>query len=154
MMTRQELEGHWNQVKGSLREQWGDLTDNELDKAYGDLEQLVGVVQKKTGATRNEVENFVEDVISEHVANGDSSQSTSDQIRDYAGEVRENVKAYSDEASQFAHKQYARTAEQMQEGYEQVEDVVRKKPWESLAVTFGTGVIAGLIIGLTSSRRG
>ena len=33
MITRQELEGHWNQVKGQVKERWGQLTDEELMQA-------------------------------------------------------------------------------------------------------------------------
>ena len=151
MMTRQELEGHWNQVKGSLREKWADLKGDDLDAAYGDMEQLIGIVQEKTGKTRSEIENFVEDIIAEGSAQADSA---TDKVRHYASEVRNQAEQYTHDASEYAKNQYANASHAVQDGYENVQGVVRKNPLESIAVTFGAGLIAGVIIGLTSSRRG
>ncbi|MEZ6051591.1 MAG: CsbD family protein [Planctomycetaceae bacterium] len=47
---RQEIEGQWNQVKGQVQERWGELTDDDLYKARGSADQLVGVIQQKTGS--------------------------------------------------------------------------------------------------------
>ncbi|HBN79699.1 CsbD family protein [Rubinisphaera italica] len=151
MMTRQELEGHWNQVKGSLREKWADLKGDDLDAAYGDMEQLIGVVQEKTGKTRSEIENFVEDIIAEGTAQADSA---TDKVRHYANEVRNQAEQYTHDASEYAKNQYENASHAVHDGYENVQGVVRKNPLESIAVTFGAGLIAGVIIGLTSSRRG
>ena len=43
-MNWDQIEGSWMQVKGKAREKWGELTDDELDKAKGQREQLVGLV--------------------------------------------------------------------------------------------------------------
>ena len=56
MSNRQQIMGHWNEVKGRLKEHWGELTDDDLQQAEGSTDQLVGVVQQKTGAARSEVE--------------------------------------------------------------------------------------------------
>jgi uncharacterized protein YjbJ (UPF0337 family) len=48
-MNWDQIEGSWKQVKGKAKEQWGRLTDDELDQAAGRREQLIGKVQDVTG---------------------------------------------------------------------------------------------------------
>ncbi|MCO6381215.1 MAG: CsbD family protein [Vannielia sp.] len=55
------IQGNWKEWKGSAREKWGELTDNELAEAKGEREQLVGLVQQKYGYAREEAEKQVDD---------------------------------------------------------------------------------------------
>ena len=48
-MNWDQIEGSWKQVKGKAKEQWGRLTDDELDQAAGRREQLIGKVQERYG---------------------------------------------------------------------------------------------------------
>ena len=48
------IEGKWKQFKGKAREEWGELTDDELDQAEGDRQQLEGLLQEKYGKTKAE----------------------------------------------------------------------------------------------------
>ncbi|MCB0071442.1 MAG: CsbD family protein [Caldilineaceae bacterium] len=59
-MNQQTLQGKWNQLKGSVREQWGKLTDDDMDKAQGNYEQLVGVIQERYGYARDRAEREVD----------------------------------------------------------------------------------------------
>jgi uncharacterized protein YjbJ (UPF0337 family) len=54
--TRQKWEGRWEQLAGKAKSLWGDLTDDDLKKAEGDYERLVGVLKERTGKTREELE--------------------------------------------------------------------------------------------------
>lgn len=56
--------GEWAQVKGKLRELWGDLTDDELEKAQGRRTQLVGVIAEKYGQSRADAWNKVDQLLS------------------------------------------------------------------------------------------
>ena len=60
-MNWDQIEGSWMQVKGKARENWGELTDDELDKAKGQREQLVGLVQKRYGDTKEAAEKTVDE---------------------------------------------------------------------------------------------
>jgi uncharacterized protein YjbJ (UPF0337 family) len=53
---QQKLEGRWEQVKGKLKKVWGNLTDDDLLKAEGDYERVVGVIKERTGEKREEIE--------------------------------------------------------------------------------------------------
>lgn len=59
-MNRDEIEGKWKQLKGRAKEQWGDLTDDELDQAEGRRDRMVGLVQEKYGKTREDAEREVD----------------------------------------------------------------------------------------------
>lgn len=54
-MNRDILEGNWTQLKGKVRERWGKLTDDDLDKVAGKRDQLIGTVQEKYGQARDTV---------------------------------------------------------------------------------------------------
>jgi len=63
MMNKDIIQGHWHEVKGKLKQQWGDLTDEEITKMEGTQEELQGVLQKKYGyeadRAKKEVESFI-----------------------------------------------------------------------------------------------
>ena len=48
-------EGKWNQIKGSVKERWGDLTDDEYKESEGKIDQLAGKIEEKYGHARREV---------------------------------------------------------------------------------------------------
>ena len=47
-MNEDILKGKWKQLKGEVKSQWGKLTDDDLDRAEGDAEKLIGRVQERT----------------------------------------------------------------------------------------------------------
>ncbi len=55
------VEGKWKQVKGSVKEKWGELTDDELDQMNGKREKLAGKLQEKYGWTKDEAERQIDD---------------------------------------------------------------------------------------------
>lgn len=54
--TRQKWEGRWDQLVGKVKTLWGDFMDDELLRLEGDYERLVGVIKERTGKTREEIE--------------------------------------------------------------------------------------------------
>ena len=52
-------EGNWKQFKGKVKEQWADLTDDDLTKIEGRRDQLVGRVQERYGVAKDEAERQV-----------------------------------------------------------------------------------------------
>jgi uncharacterized protein YjbJ (UPF0337 family) len=63
-MNWDTVEGQWKQIKGKVREQWGKLTDDELDVVAGKRDQLAGLIQKKYGIAKDEAERQVDDFAS------------------------------------------------------------------------------------------
>jgi uncharacterized protein YjbJ (UPF0337 family) len=58
-MNSDQFKGNWKQLKGKVRERWGQLTDDDLDVIEGRLDQLVGRVQEKYGMARDAAEREV-----------------------------------------------------------------------------------------------
>lgn len=58
-MNKDTLAGDWKQLKGSVQEKWGDLTNDVLDQIEGNREKLVGAVQKSYGVARDEADKQV-----------------------------------------------------------------------------------------------
>ena len=64
-MNRDILEGKWKQLKGSVKEKWGELTDDELDKAAGRFDKVAGLIQERYGYAKDQAEQELEDFLEE-----------------------------------------------------------------------------------------
>ena len=62
-MNNDQIEGKWTEIKGRLREACGDLSDDELEQAKGDREQMEGMLQQKTGDAKETVRKTVDDIL-------------------------------------------------------------------------------------------
>ena len=60
-MDWNRVEGNWKQLKGKIKEQWGNLTDDDLDKIAGKREQLEGKIQERYGITKDAARKDVDD---------------------------------------------------------------------------------------------
>lgn len=54
-MDKLEIKGNWNELKGKLKQKYGNLTDDDMAYAEGKEDELLGKLQKKIGKTREEV---------------------------------------------------------------------------------------------------
>jgi len=55
-MNNERIKGNWNQFKGKIKEKWGRLTDDDLDVAEGQRDQLIGKIQERYGIAKEEVQ--------------------------------------------------------------------------------------------------
>ena len=55
-MNWDRIEGQWSQVKGKACEQWGKLTDDDVDVVAGKRDQLAGKIQERYGVAKDEAE--------------------------------------------------------------------------------------------------
>ena len=60
-MDWNRVEGNWKQLKGKVKEKWGDLTDDDLDRISGQRDQLIGQIQTRYGLAKDEAEKQVDD---------------------------------------------------------------------------------------------
>lgn len=58
-MSKLTWQGRWNELKGKVKQQYADLTDDDLLYAEGKEEELLGKLQKKTGKTKDQVESWL-----------------------------------------------------------------------------------------------
>jgi uncharacterized protein YjbJ (UPF0337 family) len=55
-MNKDIFEGKWKEMRGQIKEWWGKLTDDDLEQAAGNAEQIIGLLQQKYGYTRERAE--------------------------------------------------------------------------------------------------
>ena len=61
-MDRATNEAKWRTLRGRIKETWGDLTDDELDRFEGQREHFVGHIQERYGMSRQEVERRLDEI--------------------------------------------------------------------------------------------
>ncbi|RIK88580.1 MAG: hypothetical protein DCC67_00590 [Planctomycetota bacterium] len=133
-LSQQTLEGNWNEIKGKLHERWGQLTNDDLQKARGSVDQLVGLIQRKTGEARERIEQYLGEITSSGAGG--------------VSRVAEAVRGYAASAVGSMDQARSRATDAMRGGYAQTERMIQQRPIESLAIGFGAGLITGVIIGL------
>ncbi len=131
MLTRDELKGQWTEVKDRLQEHWHQLSEADLSTASESADQLIGIVQQKTGAARNEIEDFLDGVVAEG--------------RSTANKVSQAASHYAEQASDIAQQQYSNVADATADMSKRVAHTVRNRPTESLAIAFGLGIAVGAL---------
>jgi len=139
MVNQQTLQGNWNEIKGKLRAKWGALTDDDVSIFNGNVDQLMGTIQRKTGEARESIEQFFE----QFSANGATAVS----------QAAETVRAYAHQAAETVQQTSKQAAASAREGYAELEGMVRQRPAESLAVCFGVGIVTGVVVGLLFRSR-
>lgn len=55
-MNEEQMKGQWNQLKGKVRNRWGRLTDDDLDRIQGSSEQAIGRIQERYGVAKEAAE--------------------------------------------------------------------------------------------------
>jgi len=138
-INAQELQGQWTKLRGQVKEHWGQLTDDDLQIHGGNVDQLVGKIQQRTGETRDIIEKYLTDL----TARGSSA----------VAQATEAVGNYAQQAGERLRDRYGDIADQARERYDFAQDHVRHNPGQSLAAAFGVGIVAGLIVGLALRSR-
>lgn len=64
-MNRNILQGKWKQLRGEIRQRWGELTDDDLDQVAGQGEKLAGALQERYGYTQMEAERQINEFLDE-----------------------------------------------------------------------------------------
>lgn len=59
-MDWNRVEGNWKQLKGKVKEQWGRLTDDDLDVINGNRDQLEGLIQERYGYAKDQVRTEID----------------------------------------------------------------------------------------------
>jgi uncharacterized protein YjbJ (UPF0337 family) len=64
-MNQDIFGGKWKQLRGSIKQKWGELTDDELDQIEGRRDKLAGKLQEKYGYTKQEAEREIDNFLDE-----------------------------------------------------------------------------------------
>jgi uncharacterized protein YjbJ (UPF0337 family) len=150
MINAQEIQGQWNKIRGHVKERWGQLTDDDLAIHGGNVDQLVGRIQQKTGEGRESIETFLNDLSSRGSAGIAHAAETA---RGYMQSASSYVQDAMEGAGGRLREGYGQIAENARERFEMAEDMVRHNPAESVAAAFGVGLVVGLIVGIALRSR-
>ena len=132
MNTHEVSRANWNRLVGKVKERWGQLTDDELTEAKGDMQQLTGLIEQKTGDARDVIEKFIDDVV-----NGRQTEAEG-VVRKYARDAQHKLQ----DAGQYV-------TDATRTGYRSTERAIATHPMESTAVAFAAGLGVGLVLGLS-----
>ncbi len=66
-MNKETIKGKWNQLKGEAKIQWGELTDDELDKIDGNYDKVVGKLQEKYGYEKDKAQREADAFFNKHI---------------------------------------------------------------------------------------
>jgi uncharacterized protein YjbJ (UPF0337 family) len=58
-MTKLEIKGNWNQIKGKLKQKYAQLTDDDLMFEEGKEDEVIGRIQERTGETKDNIRDFI-----------------------------------------------------------------------------------------------
>lgn len=65
-MNEDRIRGNWNQLKGRVKEKWGQLTGDDLTQIDGRREKLLGILQEKYGLAKEEAEKQIDEFEGAH----------------------------------------------------------------------------------------
>ncbi len=92
-MNQDILAGNWKQLRGQLRETWGSLTGDDVDRIAGSGERLAGALQERYGWTKDEAARRVSDFVARFGARGESEKRAPEKARQSS--THENEEARS-----------------------------------------------------------
>lgn len=64
-MDNLKTEGRLDRIRGRVRETWGDITDDDFDRAQGNTENLIGRIKEKTGDTADDIRRKLDELFDE-----------------------------------------------------------------------------------------
>lgn len=130
MANQATMVGNWNEIKGRVRAKWGQMTEDVLEQCKGNMDALVGSIQRTTGEAKDKIQEYLNAGAEEgtnlyHQAS-DAVRAGTEQVVEGARQVGDTLKAGADQTSKM----------------------IQARPLESLMFTFGAGIVAGLTLGL------
>ena len=150
MITKEHAQGNWKTIIGAVKEKFSQITGDELTGIEGNLDKLIGLVQRKSGQSREWVEAFLTDASG---VSKDVAQRVSDTATQYASQAAEVVRDNYENLSNAAHRGYEQVSDAASRGYDNTVKTVSNRPLESVAIALGCGVLTGLVVGLSMASK-
>ncbi len=150
MITKEHAQGNWKTIVGAVKEKFSQITGDELTGVEGNLDKLIGLVQRKSGQSREWVEAFLTD------ASGtakDVAQKAGNTASQYVSQAAEVVRDNYENISEAAQRGYDQLSDAASRGYDNTVKTVANRPIESVAIALGCGVLVGLMVGLSLCKK-
>lgn len=110
----QNLQGQWNQLKGEVKKKWSQLTDDDLRWTDGNVDQLIGRIQDRTGDARDQIEKYLDSLLSKSSSVlssavesvGEAASHATNRLRDGYGKLSDQAGEKLGAMSDMAGEQY------------------------------------------------
>jgi uncharacterized protein YjbJ (UPF0337 family) len=153
-MNQFEFEGSWNEIKGLLRQKYGQLTDNDVEFAGGKGDELMGRLQTKLGMSADELQSELRELQAQSWSGAGRFREQIGQARAKAAEMTAGVKArvahaaedFKAVATAKAEEMRAMSRERAQNLRSDGEDYVRQNPRQALIGALAAGFVVGLLL--------
>ena len=162
-MNQFTFDSSWNQIKGKLREKYGQLTDDDLEFAQGKGEELLGRLQYRLGLGADQLNTMLNDMKRElNKSDGEGTmQGTFESAKQRVSEVAGNVKSRMTEVAgefrssaveqaehlrQRAGEVYDDARQRVRTWRDEGEEYVREQPRTAVLTALAAGFVLGLII--------
>ena len=134
MVSKQMLQGTWNEIVGRLRARWGQLNQDDLEQFKGNVDALAGYIQRHTGEARESIMRYLDDLL----ADGGSK----------AARAVETVRDYASQAASTAKQGFDTVAEQARDRFVKAEHFVMERPATSIGAAFAAGALIGFVVAM------
>lgn len=150
MANQATMAGNWNELKGRVRSKWGQMTDDMIEQCKGNMEALVGSIQRATGETTEKIQDFLNAGMDQ---GADLYNQASKAVRAGYSQASDAVCAGAEQAYEGAMEGAKYVGESLKGCADQTGKLIQSRPLESLMFTFGAGIVAGLALGLILRSR-
>ena len=138
MVSQAVLHENWNDIRATLKSKWRQLTDHDLGRFTGTADQLVNLIQQRSGQAKSEIENQLEDIIAQE-------RSATDQI---VGALHNTGSLAAD----LLQENDDHACDKLVRGYREATTFVRGNPGAAVVILFASGLLAGLGIAMLLRR--
>ena len=133
-MDWNRVEGNWKQMKGTVKEKWGKLTDDDLTFISGRRDQLEGKIQERYGYAKDQARKEIEDWY----------RATEFDLADQIEAIRTDIQTLTSTVGRIANKQIGRAQDRALEVANEAEDAIRRNPLSAVAIAVGLGFLFGV----------
>jgi uncharacterized protein YjbJ (UPF0337 family) len=134
-MDWNRIEGDWKQIKGSVKERWGKLTDDDLTIIRGRRDQLEGKLQERYGYAKERARREIEDWY----------RSTEFNLADTIKTLRVEIQGLTSTVAHIANKQIGRAQVKATEAAHDAEEAIAQHPFTAIAIALGLGFLLGVL---------
>ncbi|MCY2977132.1 MAG: CsbD family protein [Planctomycetota bacterium] len=123
----EEVQGTWNQMAGAVKNKYAQITGDDLASVNGNIQKLAGVIQKKTGKAREEIEEFLRSAST-------TTSTTVERISEAASDM-------ATKASETLRDGYDYAREASRDGIKNATETVQHRPGEAVLLAMGIGLV-------------
>ncbi len=143
-MDWNRIEGDWKQLKGTAKEQWGRLTDDDLAAIGGRRQQLEGKLQERYGYAKDRIKREIDDWATELRAGARKAANDNPDLAEELGAIRSDVENLTATLGDVAKRQAGRAQDTAVEALHGAEAYIKQNPLQAVAIAGALGFVYGV----------